>query len=107
MLGAGAAFRSEALPGCFDLLCGGAEDEELLQEVGVTQRATSSVQVSLPNAQAALEYQQSMIGAATGRYNAMTNSCLTHCANVLSAGGGEGVPTSSPFEVLDWLAKQQ
>jgi len=55
--------------------------------VGVTR----ALEVTLPDARAALAYRRSVLGTATGDYNLATNSCLTHCGDVLRAGGVSGV----------------
>ena len=58
-----------------------------ISQVHRAQTITREGVVALPNAQAAQAYQQSVIGANGGIYNAATNSCITHVANVLNAGG--------------------
>ncbi|AKJ28503.1 RHS repeat-associated core domain-containing protein [Caldimonas brevitalea] len=50
-----------------------------------------SAEIPLPDADSAHKYQRSQIGKDTGTYDVHTNSCLTHVANVLRA-GGEPVP---------------
>jgi hypothetical protein len=52
-----------------------------------SQRALSRVDIALPNGQAAMARQLSLIGSEGGTYNAATNSCLTHCMDILRAGG--------------------
>ena len=47
-----------------------------------------------PYRQAAQAYQKSVLGTDTGPYNANTNSCVTHVANALKAGGLD-IPTST------------
>jgi RHS repeat-associated protein len=66
--------------------------------VGVTR----AIEVALPDARAALQYQRSVLGTATGEYNLATNSCLTHCGDVLRAGGVFGVP-SDTRGIIRWL----
>ena len=61
-----------------------------------------SVSIELPNPQAAMEYQQSMINKPTGRYNPDCNSCLTHLGDVLRAGGVNNVPNTSR-SINRWL----
>jgi hypothetical protein len=46
-----------------------------------------SAEIPLPDAAAALRYQQGVMETPMGIYNAMTNSCVTHRGNVLRAGG--------------------
>jgi hypothetical protein len=59
------------------------------------------VTVNLPDAAAAMNYQRAVLGQATGVYNASTNSCVTHCGDVLRAGGLD-VP-STTREIVRWL----
>jgi hypothetical protein len=66
-----------------------------IAERGAIGGATNSVTVPLPNANAALGYQRGVLGTATGPYNLGTNSCVTHCGDVLRAGGVSGVPTTT------------
>jgi len=63
--------------------------------------ATGSIQVALPNARAAMEFQRSVLGTPTGVYNLSTNSCVTHCGDVLRAGGLD-VP-STTRAIINWL----
>ena len=63
---------------------------------------TRALEVALPDARAALAYQRSVLGTATGEYNLATNSCLTHCGDVLRAGGVSGVP-SDTRGIMRWL----
>jgi len=67
-----------------------------------TVGATRVIEVALPDARAALEYQRSVLGTATGEYNLATNSCVTHCGDVLSAGGVSSVP-SDTRGIIRWL----
>ena len=60
-----------------------------------------SLTVSLPDAAAAMRYQQSVLGQATGAYNLATNSCVTHCGDVLRAGGLEAPTTTRT--IMGWL----
>jgi len=76
-----------------------------IAEVGAPKPVTNSVQLTLPNGPAAQGYQRSMLGRPTGIYNGANNNCLGHCANVLRAGGVEGVP-NGPFDFLNWLRAQ-
>jgi hypothetical protein len=48
--------------------------------------------VDLPDADAAMDYQQKQLGKDLGSYDDKTNSCVTHVAEVLNA-GGEAMPT--------------
>lgn len=47
-----------------------------------------TTEVPLPNANAAIAYQQAQIGRQLGQYDERSNSCVDHVANVLRAGGG-------------------
>ena len=49
--------------------------------------ASAAVEVKLPNAKAAQNYQQSQIGKELGPYDKRCNSCQTHVGNVLREGG--------------------
>lgn len=59
--------------------------------------------VELPNGQAALDYSNSLLGTNTGTYNALTNSCLSYCGNVLNAGGLD-VSVNSTLSTARFLA---
>jgi RHS repeat-associated protein len=63
-----------------------------------------SVQIGLPNAVNAINYQLSVIGTPTGLYNPQLNSCVTHCGAVISAGGVEGVPATTTG-IAAWLMR--
>jgi RHS repeat-associated protein len=83
--------------------------EQVLTDVGTTiaeragaEGASRGVQVALPNGQAALAYQRGVLGTATGEYNLATNSCVTHCGDVLRAGAVSGVPTTTRG-IFGWL----
>jgi hypothetical protein len=58
--------------------------------------------VELPNGQAALDYSNSLLGANTGIYDRLTNSCLSYCGNVLNA-GGLNVPINSSLGTYRFL----
>jgi RHS repeat-associated protein len=73
-----------------------------IQEVGQAAPVARSVTMELPNARAALQYQRSVLGQPTGRYNALMNSCVTHCGDVLRSGGVQGVP-SGTLNIKNWL----
>jgi RHS repeat-associated protein len=72
-------------------------------------RTTFNVEIPLPNADGALAYAEVMMDkTAQGTYpayNLRTQSCVTYCANVLRAGGVEGVPTT-PLAAQRWLFEQ-
>jgi RHS repeat-associated protein len=57
----------------------------------------------LPNASAAIRYQASVIREPGGLYNGVNNSCATHCAQVMQAGGRADVPTGRPL--FAWWSK--
>jgi len=50
--------------------------------------------VELPDPQAALEYQKSMINTELGEYDKINNSCLSHVCDVLDAGGAPAIERS-------------
>jgi hypothetical protein len=54
-----------------------------------------AAEVPLADARAAMEYQKSVLGTATGRYDAYANSCVTHCGDVLRAGGLTDIPNTT------------
>jgi len=49
------------------------------------------VEIFLPNARSAQEYQRSVLWNNLGKYD-LNNTCVTHVCNVLRVGGAEGVP---------------
>jgi hypothetical protein len=63
---------------------------------------TNSVQLTLPNGPAAQAFQRGVIGKPGGFYNIMRNNCFGHCADVLRAGGVQGVPADSTL-LVPWL----
>ncbi|WP_460847784.1 RHS repeat-associated core domain-containing protein [Phytohabitans suffuscus] len=71
--------------------------------------STINVPIRLPNAGGAMAYSEVMMDkTARGVYPAYslrTQSCVTYCANVLRAGGVEGVPTT-PLEAQRWFFEQ-
>ena len=50
--------------------------------------------IPLPNAQAARDYQKSLINCELGAYDPTKNSCLSHVFDVLEAGGGKAYSKS-------------
>ncbi len=52
--------------------------------------------IPLQDADAAQAYQRSVIGKPDGAYDVKTNSCQTHVANVLRAGGESVPPGAGP-----------
>lgn len=60
-----------------------------------------TTEVPLPNASAAIAYQQAQIGRQLGQYDERSNSCVDHVANVLRV-GGENV-SSEPLEQSRYL----
>jgi len=63
-----------------------------------------TTEVPLPNANAAIAYQQAQIGRQLGQYDERSNSCVDHVANVLRA-GGENVP-SGPLGQSRYLTQR-
>jgi hypothetical protein len=52
------------------------------------------VTVHMPNPEAAMAYQRSVLNASTGKYDVASNSCVDHVCNVLRSGGVD-VPTGA------------
>jgi RHS repeat-associated protein len=48
---------------------------------------TPGARLVLPDAESAMAYQRSLLGAETGPYSGRTNSCVDHVCNVLRKGG--------------------
>jgi RHS repeat-associated protein len=65
------------------------------------EEATNVFELALPNASKAMQYQRSVIGEPLGPYDFATNSCVTHCGDVLRAGGLE-VPKTT-MGMLRWM----
>jgi len=65
-----------------------------IKEVLRSQDVIQEGQLDLPDAQAAQDYQESVLRTDTGPYNYYSNSCVTHLVNVLNA-GGLNLPTST------------
>ncbi|MFJ4616743.1 polymorphic toxin-type HINT domain-containing protein [Streptomyces sp. NPDC088812] len=74
---------------------------ELMPNVGHTQTAirnytgsagTMTFSFRLPNAGAARAFQAKKIGTGQGKYDFLTNSCLTHVCDVLREGGVTDLP---------------
>jgi hypothetical protein len=76
-----------------------------IAEVRNAAPVLQSVQIPLPNASAAIQYQQSVIDTATGLYNRSCNSCVTHVGDVLREGGVEDVPERT-LDIIRWLRNQ-
>jgi hypothetical protein len=62
----------------------------------------NQAQVVLPNGAGAQAFQRGLINTPTGRYNILRNNCFGHCADVLRAGGVQGVPADST-QLVPWL----
>jgi hypothetical protein len=60
---------------------------------------SSPVQLTfrLPNGDAAVAFQRSLIGTEQGPYDLARNSCLTHVCDVLREGGVDDIPTNGLF----------
>lgn len=78
--------------------------EMTVREWGGATSAVNQITLQLPNAKAAIEYQRSLIGQSLGPYNVMTNSCVTHCGDVLREGGLD-VPRTTG-NIVRWLRGQ-
>lgn len=77
----------------------------------VDNAVASSNAINLPNAQAAMNLQRNLLDGVikSGRYARWTNNCVTHCADVLKAGGLSS--TRANYEVYKmyvqtWLKSQ-
>jgi hypothetical protein len=68
------------------------------------EHVTTSLTFELPDAAAAIRFQESRIGKSAGEFS-MENNCITHCGDVLRAGGIEGVPQSTDA-LARWLRRQ-
>jgi hypothetical protein len=70
---------------------------------------TLNVKIRVPNANGAMAYAEVMMDkTAKGTYPAYSlrnQSCVTYCANVLRAGGVEGVPTT-PGAAQKWFIEK-
>ncbi len=62
-----------------------------------------TAEVPVPNANSAIAYQQSKIGANLGKYDEKTDSCVDHVANALRAGGVD-VP-QGPLSQMKFMKK--
>lgn len=47
-----------------------------------------TAEIPLPNAQAAINKQKSLINEELGRYDTIDNSCLSHVCDIIEEGGG-------------------
>lgn len=74
---------------------------EIAEKEGV-ETFQETLQFLLPDAKAAQAYQQNALGKAAGTYDLRTNSCVTHCGDVLRAGGVADVPTDT-MGIIRWL----
>ena len=75
---------------------------EIVQDAA---QVLKEVRVQLPDATAAMNFQQSVLGTATGVYNRSLNSCVTHVGDVLRAAGVRGVPERT-LDIVKWLKGQ-
>jgi hypothetical protein len=60
------------------------------------------IRIPVPNAARAQAYQRATEGYTFGPYDYNYQSCVTYCANVLRAGGVEGIPEDTN-SILRWL----
>jgi hypothetical protein len=66
-----------------------------------------NVRIPLPNASRARSYQDVTLGQDLGAYDEATRSCVTYCAEVLRAGGVQGIPMEEgSWEITKWLIRQ-
>ncbi|MEM7021012.1 MAG: SpvB/TcaC N-terminal domain-containing protein [Pseudomonadota bacterium] len=61
--------------------------ETTIKEAGNLPAPLKEMNVSIPNAPGAVEFQKAVVGTNTGTYNLLSNSCATHVCDVLRAGG--------------------
>jgi RHS repeat-associated protein len=84
-----------------------ANGQAVTMPAGVSQGlgpVVRSQEISLPNAAGAHTFQRNVMGTSSGKFNA-TNNCLTHCADVVRAGGRLDAPeTARAF--ANWLLGQ-
>ncbi|MFE6522272.1 RHS repeat-associated core domain-containing protein [Streptomyces sp. NPDC057794] len=65
------------------------------------------VRIPLPNASRARSYQDVTLGQDLGAYDEATRSCVTYCAEVLRAGGVQGIPIEEgSIAITKWLIRQ-
>jgi hypothetical protein len=64
---------------------------------------STRIQVEVPDAASAQQYQHSTIGENQGPYDLSTNSCLTYCGDVLRAGGCQ--PPGTSIDLAKWLLR--
>lgn len=71
-------------------------------EVANPGAVKGSYDIALPDAAGALRHQRAALGQPGGTYDVIRNSCVTHCGDVLRAGGVEGAPTTT-LDIVRWL----
>jgi hypothetical protein len=65
------------------------------------------VRIPLPNASRARSYQDVTLGQDLGAYDEASRSCITYCAEVLRAGGVQGIPIEEgSLAITRWLLRQ-
>ncbi|MFJ8002532.1 RHS repeat-associated core domain-containing protein [Streptomyces sp. NPDC096310] len=65
------------------------------------------VRIPLPNASRARSWQDVTLGQDLGAYDEAARSCITYCAEVLRAGGVQGIPIGEgSLEITKWLLRQ-
>ncbi|MGV9503901.1 RHS repeat-associated core domain-containing protein [Streptomyces sp. NPDC003642] len=75
--------------------------------VGELSSFRVDVRIPLPNASRARSYQDVTLGRDLGAYDEATRSCITYCAEVLRAGGVQGIPIEEgSIAVTKWLLRQ-
>ncbi|SER01244.1 RHS repeat-associated core domain-containing protein [Streptomyces sp. yr375] len=92
---------------------GNITHSELMPNAGHTQTAirdyqglagTSTFSFRLPNSGAARAFQAQKIGTGQGRYDFLTNSCLTHVCDVLQKGGVTDLPDTG-VRIAAWARR--
>lgn len=71
-----------------------AQMNTTVQVATQTEQAVARVDIALPNAQAAMRRQLELMGQPGGTYNAINNSCVTHCMDILRSGGVDAPGTT-------------
>jgi hypothetical protein len=66
----------------------------ITRDISMLPVPLKTVEVNLPNANKAMDYQASSIGKELGPYSQRTNSCVDHVAEVIRQGGID-VPNSA------------
>ena len=85
-----------------------ANGQTITMPTGVSRGLASVVHsqdLALPNAAVAHEFQRSVVGTSSRAFNATTENYLTHCADVVRAGGRLDAPATAR-KFANWLLGQ-